>query len=264
MSTKSNNPVNKELVELFKKSKNMRNDINNLLKDIENILNSDISYLINFLTKYNIHSDFFKLFLELGSSFVKLDKNINKLRNTITIFPPDDLVFRVFQSDPKNIRIVLLGQDPYIRKSQAVGLSFSVVPPVQIPPSLWNIFKEIKNEFPERNYNFANGDLTKWSTNIFLLNVSLTVEEGKSNSHEELWKSFSQKTIKYLSDSYSNIVFLLLGRNAQDTHKFIDKNKHHLVFGTHPSPLSAHNGFFKSNIFKRVEEKLGTKFDWQN
>jgi uracil-DNA glycosylase len=252
------------IIDLFKQFNNVKNEINTLLIEIEQIFNSDQTYLVNFLKTYNIHPEFYKLFIKLGPTFVKLNKHINTLRKTITIFPPENLVYRVFESDPRNIRIVLLGQNPYIKKSQAVGLSFSVVSPTKIPPSLWNIFTEIRTEFPERKYNFTNGDLTKWTSEIFLLNVSLTVIEGKSNSHEELWKSFSEKTIKYLSDKYSNIVFLLLGRNAQDKHPFINKTKHHLIFGTHPSPLSAYSGFFGSGIFKKVEEKIGGPFDWQN
>lgn len=252
------------IIDLFSQFKKMKIEIKKLLIKIDEILNSDYTYLVNFLQNYNIHVEYYELFFKFSSKFVKLNKHINTLRKTNTIYPPDNMVFRVFESDPRNIRIVLLGQDPYIKKSQAVGLSFSVDPPTLIPPSLWNIFKEIKAEFPERKYNFTHGDLTKWTSDIFLLNTSLTVFEGKSNSHEELWKSFSEKIIEYLSNKYSNIVFLLLGRNAQDKHKFIDKTKHHIIFGTHPSPLSAHSGFFNSKIFIKVEAKLGGPFDWQN
>jgi uracil-DNA glycosylase len=175
------------------------------------------------------------------------------------------MIFKVFEQNINNIKIILLGQDPYIKKDQAMGLSFSVPKNVKIPPSLYNIFKEIKQQFPERNYNFTHGDLTEWqSKGIFLLNSSLTVELGKSNSHQSKWTWFSDAVIKYIDNKRDDVVFLLLGRNAIDKQIFIKNNKNHIITGVHPSPLSAYNGFFESKVFKKVENKLNCIFDWSN
>jgi uracil-DNA glycosylase len=181
------------------------------------------------------------------------------------IYPPYDLIFKVFEIDIQTIKIVLLGQDPYIKKNQAMGLSFSVPLSTTIPPSLWNIFKEIKMEFPERKYVFTHGNLTKWFNNgIFLLNSALTVKEGASNSHQELWAWFTDEVIRYISDNRHNVIFLLLGRNAIYKQHIINKESHNIITGVHPSPLSANNGFFNSGIFKKVETYLNESFDWNN
>jgi len=194
-------------------------------------------------------------------------KKIDVSRLSNTVYPPEELIFKVFETDIDSIKIVLLGQDPYIKKGQAMGLSFSVPDSVPVPPSLNNIFKEIKYEFPDRNYVFnKGGNLTKWyESGIFLINSALTVIEGKSNSHQNIWTQFTDEVIRYIDLRRSNIVFLLLGSNAISKKKYISPDtKNHIVTGVHPSPLSAYNGFFQSGIFVKTEEKLGEKIDWSN
>lgn len=206
----------------------------------------------------------------------------------LPVYPPKNCVFRAFEIPVDRIKIVLLGQDPYHGPGQAHGLSFSVPAGIPIPPSLRNIYKELQNEFPERNYTFGSGidvsktgvfetsiahnspcfqqgysgDLSQWAERgIFLLNAALTVEEGRPNSHADIWTEFTDDVIKYIVDNNEDCIFLLLGNYAKTKDKFI-KNKKRIVYGVHPSPLSAHRGFFNSGIFKEVEDKLGAPFDW--
>jgi len=166
-----------------------------------------LNLIILKIESFNIHSCWHNLFIEHYYKLMKIINNINELRNIETIYPPNNLIFKVFEMDITNIDLVLLGQDPYINENQAMGLSFSVPKNVSIPPSLINIFKEIKNEFPDRNYNFEHGDLTKWSENgIFLLNSALTVIKSKSNSQQLLWSWFTDEVIKYINNNKCNIV----------------------------------------------------------
>ena len=159
------------------------------------------------------------------------------------------------------IKILLLGQDPYHNVNQANGLSFSVNEGIVIPPSLRNIFKEIKKEFPERNYNFTHGNLQSWFTRekIFLLNSSLSVEEGKPGSHLKIWEEFTNDVIKFINKNNKNCVFLLLGKYAQKKEQFIE-NKSNIVKGVHPSPLA--RGFIGSGVFIIVENILGGEINW--
>lgn len=229
--------------------------------DINNIITSDDCNI----DEYNIHNSWKKLFEDNGLELMKIMKTIDFERQHKTIYPPKQLVFKAFEKNINDITIVLLGQDPYINVNQAMGLSFSVPKVTQIPPSLVNIFKEIKTEFPDRNYNFTHGDLSKWSDDgIFLLNSALTVRSGKSNSHQELWSWFTDKVINYIDENRENVVFLLLGNNAKSKQKYIDITKNHIITGVHPSPMSASNGFFNSGIFQKIEEKLNKHLDWSN
>ena len=181
------------------------------------------------------------------------------------VYPEKENVYRVFEMDVTKIKVVLLGQDPYHSKGQAHGLSFSVPTGVKIPPSLRNIYKELQNEFPERNYNFVSGNLEQWfyREKIFLLNASLTVVEGKAGSHMKQWETFTNSVIEFISAQNPMCIFLLLGNFAKAKEKYI-LNKERIINGVHPSPLSAHNGFFNSNIFIKVEELLNEKIDWYN
>lgn len=178
------------------------------------------------------------------------------------VYPPKELVFKVFEMNVKKIKIVLLGQDPYHGEGQAHGLSFSVNKNIKIPPSLNNIFKEINLEFPERKYNFVNGNLERWfkKEKIFLLNTSLTVEKGKAGSHISNWIDFTDEVIKYICKKNKNCIFLLLGKHAQSKKILIEKNP--IVEAPHPSPLA--KGFIGSNVFKQVEEKLNENINWSN
>ena len=182
-----------------------------------------------------------------------------------SVYPQKEYIFRVFEMDVREIKVVLLGQDPYHGPNQAHGLSFSVPTGVKIPPSLRNIYKELQNEFPERNYNFVSGNLEQWfyREKIFLLNASLTVADGSPSSHMKLWESFTNRVIEFISSENPKCVFLLLGNFAKAKERYI-LNKKNIITGVHPSPLSAHNGFFHSNIFINVETLLNEKIDWSN
>jgi uracil-DNA glycosylase len=205
---------------------------------------------------YEIHDSWTNLFNQY-------DINIDDIYEIGEVYPPKDMVFKVFQMDVKDIRIVLLGQDPYHGPNQAHGLSFSVPVNEKIPPSLKNIFKELILEFPERNYNFKSGNLEQWFTRekIFLLNSSLTVQRGKAGSDMSIWEEFTDGVIKFISEQNSDCVFLLLGNYAKSKNVFI-KNKNKIVTEVHPSPLA--RGFVGSNVFKRVEDVLGEEVDWSN
>jgi uracil-DNA glycosylase len=177
----------------------------------------------------------------------------NEKDKGIDIYPPKELIFRAFSIPIKDIQVCLLGQDVYHQPNQAMGLAFSVPQNVKTPPSLANIFKELKNEFPERGYNFTHGDLTKWSTNenIFLLNCSLTVQKSKPLSHMKKWEAFTDDVIRYIAEHNKKCIFLLLGNYAKEKSNIIrdlnendNDNNNRCVKGVHPSPLSA-------NTFKK-------------
>ena len=196
--------------------------------------------------------------------FDKYNFNLEDLYNSgDVVYPKQEYVFKVFEMDVKDIKVLLLGQDPYHNPDQANGLSFSVQPDIKIPPSLLNIYKELRIEFPERNYTWFSGNLERWfyKEKIFLLNASLTVVKNNPGSHMDIWKDFTNDVIKYINDNNNKCIFLLLGKFAKTKEIFIT-NKENIVTGVHPSPLSAHNGFFGSNVFKLVEEKLGHEIDW--
>ncbi len=196
--------------------------------------------------------------------FKQFNFNINNLyKHNNDVFPKKDHLFKVFEMDVREIKVLLLGQDPYHGPGQAHGLSFSVPHGIPVPPSLRNIYKELKNEYPDRNYIYNSGNLENWfyREKIFLLNSSPSVIRGKPGSMMNLWEDFTNKTIEFVSEENENCVFLLLGKFAQSKDCFI-KNKERIIKGVHPSPLSAYNGFFNSGIFKQTEEKLNQKIDW--
>jgi uracil-DNA glycosylase len=224
------------------------------------IINMELEKLIE-----NIHPSWQDFFY---NSSEMLEEIINSIDWNDVVLPKKDSIFKVFEMDINEIKIVLLGQDPYHGLNQAMGLSFSVPNNVTIPPSLYNMFKEIKLEFPERNYNFTHGDISRWfyEEKIFLLNSALTVKLSSAGSHLDLWTTFTDQVIKYISEINDRCVFLLLGKYAQNKTKYIVSNcvNDRCVKGVHPSPLSANKGgFFKSNIFKDVEDKVGP-INWNN
>lgn len=202
----------------------------------------------------NIHSSWHDFFENYN---INIEQLYGKNKN---VYPTKSDVFKVFEMDINEIKIVLLGQDPYHGKNQANGLSFSVNDGIKIPPSLLNIFKEIQNCFPERNYKFKNGNLNRWfyEEKIFLLNSALTVEEGNANSHSHLWIHFTNDVIKYISENNEKCIFVLLGKFAQTKQEFIE-NLNRIVIAPHPSPLS--RGFIGSNVFKKIENKIG-EINW--
>jgi uracil-DNA glycosylase len=180
---------------------------------------------------------------------------------TTEVYPPKEQVLRVFEVPVQDIRIVLLGQDPYHGKGQAHGLSFSVPKDIPVPPSLKNIYKELQLSFPERSYSFPTGDLTQWfeREKIFLFNASLTVEAGQAGSHMSLWKDFTDDVIRFIDQHNPTCVFLLLGNFAKAKADLITK-KNRIVMEVHPSPLA--RGFVGSGVFKRVESVLGSPVNW--
>lgn len=238
----------------------------NKLFELHDSLNLEYNklYIYNFLIHHNIHKSWYPLFYSIDDKFITLLESSEKERLTKIIYPKSKDVFKVFRCSIDNIKIVLIGQDPYHQVGEAMGLSFSVPKNVKIPPSLVNIFKELNNEFPNK-YNFTHGDLTRWFNNgVFLLNSALTVIDSKPNSHQYIWDWFTDLVISYIDNNRKNVVFLLLGRNAKSKRKFINDEKNHIIEGVHPSPLSAYNGFFNSNIFMEIDKKLDKPFDWFN
>ena len=190
--------------------------------------------------------------------------DIESLYDREIVYPPMHQVCKVFEMDVAKINVVLLGQDPYHNVGQATGLSFSVPDNVKIPPSLRNMYKELQIEFPNRKYLFTSGNLEKWFYNegIFLLNSALSVVQHKPGSHLKLWEGFTDDIMRYIDKHNKHCVFLLLGKYAHGKAKFITR-KNNIVLGTHPSPLSAHAGFFGSGVFTRVETILGRQINWQ-
>jgi uracil-DNA glycosylase len=179
------------------------------------------------------------------------------------VYPPKNQIFRVFEKNVLDIKLVLLGQDSYHGEGQANGLAFSVEKNIKIPPSLVNIYKEIKNTYPEKNYEFPHGDLTRWfeEENIFLLNCGLCVYEGKPGSFLSKWLPFTDDIIKFIYENNNKCIFFLLGNFAKEKGKFIDDKKR-IISESHPSPLGAHKGFLGSKIFTKIDEKFETPINW--
>lgn len=184
-----------------------------------------------------------------------------------TIYPAGPHIFNAFNTTPVDqVKVVILGQDPYHGPGQAHGLCFSVQKGVPAPPSLVNIFKELKEdtgmEIP------SHGDLTHWAQQgVFLLNVSLTVRAAEPMSHAKIgWAQFTDAVIQSLAASREGLVFLLWGRFAQEKTRLIDENRHHILRAAHPSPLSAYSGFFGCRHFSKTNQYLISKgkepIDW--
>jgi uracil-DNA glycosylase len=189
-------------------------------------------------------------------------------RNSHTVFPPKQDVFSALELTPYNqVKVLLLGQDPYHDDNQAHGLCFSVRPGIKPPPSLGNIFRELHNDVGFRVPN--NGYLVPWAKQgVLLLNAVLTVRAHQANSHKNKgWETFTDAIIHVVNAKPCPVVFVLWGGYAQKKEKLIDTNRHIIVRSAHPSPLSAHRGFFGSRPFSRINEalrKLGkTEIDWQ-
>jgi len=198
-----------------------------------------------------------------------LAKFLKEERKDYTVFPKESDVFTAFNKTPfESIRVVILGQDPYHGINQAHGLSFSVQKGIRTPPSLVNIYKELKSDI--KDFKLPNhGDLTKWAEQgIFLLNTVLTVRAHEAFSHRDKgWELFTDKVIKKISERLNNVVFVLWGAPAKAKIKLIDVNKHLILTSAHPSPLSAYRGFFGCSHFSKINEFLENKgyakIDWQ-
>ena len=173
------------------------------------------------------------------------------------VYPPADDIFNAFHFTPlSKVKVLILGQDPYHNVHQAHGLSFSVLPGEEAPPSLKNIYKELHDDCG--CYIPNNGYLKKWADQgVLLLNTVLTVRAHQANSHRGIgWEEFTDAAIRVLAEQRENIVFILWGSYAQKKGAFIDRNKHLVLASAHPSPLSAYNGFFGNKHFSRTNEYL--------
>ena len=198
---------------------------------------------------------------ELSQAYMQqtLEYVANKRSNGIAVFPPEPQVFNAFDATPlSDIKVVILGQDPYHGEGQAHGLCFSVLPEVKkLPPSLKNIYKELVTDIngfitPEHGY------LQSWADQgVFLLNTVLTVEQGQAHSHKHLgWEQFTDNVITHINEHCQGVVFILWGAHAQKKGKSIDRQRHHVLSGPHHSPLSAHRGFFGCQHFSKTNELL--------
>lgn len=209
------------------------------------------------LLKKEFETDYFNNI----ATFLHKEKDAHKI-----IYPPGNLIFNAFcLTHPNDIKVVILGQDPYHGPNQACGLSFSVPNGVKTPPSLKNIYKEIEQDLSTQINK--NGNLEDWAKQgVFLLNASLTVEAGKAGSHSNIgWNIFTDNVIKIISSKYSNIVFMLWGNYARTKAQYIDSSKHLILEAAHPSPL-ARGAFFGCKHFSKcnnylIEHKI-KPIDW--
>ncbi len=212
--------------------------------------------------KEALAGEFAKPYFESLVHFLREEKAAGK-----KIFPPGSQIFRAFDLTPvKDVKVVILGQDPYHGFGQAHGLSFSVPHGVPAPPSLKNIFKEIESDLGVRMSGCPN--LEKWaSQGVLLLNAVLTVRSGEAASHSKIgWEQFTDAVIKYISDNCEGVVFMLWGNFARTKSVLIDRSRHHVLEAAHPSPL-ARGAFFGCRHFSKANTALSasgrTPIDWQ-
>jgi uracil-DNA glycosylase len=223
---------------------------------------------LNHWTKFFMREDIKNILMEISENL--------RLHNNKTIFPAKENMFRAFNlCDIPNTKVVILGQDPYHGENQATGLSFSVPVDQKLPPSLQNIFKELKSDLGITN---TSGDLTKWAQQgVLLLNSVLTVNKQEPASHKNVgWEKFTDRVIKYLSEEKNNLVFILWGNFAISKKNIIDNinstktisTQHLILTSSHPSPFSAHKGFFGSKPFSKTNQFLNSKnipcINWAN
>ncbi len=201
-------------------------------------------------------------------SFSSLKEFLVEEKKKYTIYPPGNLIFNAFQHTPfDQVKVVILGQDPYHGKGQAHGLCFSVPQGIPQPPSLVNIFKELHSdlEIPVP----AHGNLERWADQgVLLINATLTVRDSQAGSHQNKgWETFTNRVIERVSEVKSGVVFLLWGRYAQAKESLVDGSKHLVLKSAHPSPLSAFNGFFGCRHFSQTNDYLKQQgqegIDWR-
>ncbi|MDP4656928.1 MAG: uracil-DNA glycosylase [Algoriphagus sp.] len=191
--------------------------------------------------------------------FSELTKFVRKEYQTHQIFPPGKQIFSAFWHCPlPSVKVVILGQDPYHGEGQANGLSFSVAPGIPFPPSLLNIFKELKTDLGVPLP--PDGDLTRWAAQgVFLLNATLTVRANEAGSHQNQgWEHFTDEVIQTLSREREKLVFVLWGAFAHKKEALIDSNKHFILKAPHPSPLAAHRGFWGCKHFSQANDYLAS------
>jgi uracil-DNA glycosylase len=201
------------------------------------------------------------------SYFKTLIDFIKEEYRTQTVYPPGKEIFKAFDScDFDDVKVVIIGQDPYHGPGQANGLCFSVHDGIRMPPSLVNIFKEIRDDLKKPIP--SSGDLSRWaSQGVLLLNATLTVRASTPGSHQSKgWEAFTDAVIKKISEEKEHVVFLLWGAYAQKKGEIIDRNKHLVLMSAHPSPFSADRGFFGCKHFSKANEYLKSKglkeIDW--
>jgi len=211
-----------------------------------------------------LHDEFDKPYMADLKNFLQNERNAG-----YTTYPKNADIFNAFNTTPlSEVKVVILGQDPYHGENQAHGLSFSVQKGIALPPSLRNIYKELQTDIP--GFKIPNhGDLSGWAKQgVLLLNATLTVRANTAGSHQKKgWENFTDAVIKKLSDEKEGLVFILWGSYAQAKAQLIDTKKHHIIKSVHPSPLSAYGGFFGSKPFSKANtilEKQGkAPIDWQ-
>lgn len=206
--------------------------------------------------KTELQPEFEQPYFNVLIQFLKQEKQLGKI-----IYPPGSQIFEAFNLTAfHDVKVVILGQDPYHGAGQAHGLCFSVNKGVALPPSLQNIYKELKQDIP--GYQIpTHGNLEHWGRQgILLLNATLTVEKDKAGSHQgKGWEQFTDKVISLLSSQKQQLVFLLWGKFAQGKIPLIDESKHLILTAAHPSPFSAHSGFFGCKHFSKTNQYLLSK-----
>lgn len=191
--------------------------------------------------------------------FTTLWEKVKEEYQTTKCFPPKNQIFRAIELTPfEEVKVVIIGQDPYHNDNQANGLCFSVSDKVTAPPSLKNIFKELEDDLGIKK---TSNELEMWAKQgVLLLNATLTVRAHEANSHKDLgWEKFTDFIIKEISDKKENVVFVLWGNFAEKKAGLIDTNKHFIIQSVHPSPLSARKGFFGSRPFSKINQFLEEK-----
>ncbi|MGB0175757.1 MAG: uracil-DNA glycosylase [Owenweeksia sp.] len=223
---------------------------------------SSLSPKIHTSWLYTLQEEFNKEYFSALKSFLVDEKS--KYR----IYPPGPLIFSAYDHTPfDQVKVVIIGQDPYHGPGQANGLSFSVSDGVSVPPSLKNIYKELLDDTGASIPN--SGNLEKWAERgVLLLNAVLSVRERQPGSHRNQgWETFTDATIKALSEKRENLVFILWGKFAQSKKELIDQDKHYIIESPHPSPYSANSGFFGSRPFSKTNSYLKSvgkdPIDWQ-
>ncbi|WP_426381668.1 uracil-DNA glycosylase [Mammaliicoccus lentus] len=191
--------------------------------------------------------------------FSEMEAFLEEAYQNTTVYPAKENVYQAFDLTPlDNVKVVILGQDPYHGPNQAHGLAFSVQPDAKFPPSLRNIYKELESDIGCKR---TSPHLQDWAKEgVLLLNTVLTVEAHKAHSHKNIgWEIFTNEIIKSISRELEDVVFILWGKPAQEKIKLIDTERHHIIKSVHPSPLSAHRGFFGSKPFSETNQFLKSK-----
>ena len=191
--------------------------------------------------------------------FSEMEAFLEEAYQNTTVYPARENVYQAFDLTPlDNVKVVILGQDPYHGPNQAHGLAFSVQPDAKFPPSLRNIYKELESDIGCKR---TSPHLQDWAKEgVLLLNTVLTVEAHKAHSHKNIgWEIFTNEIIKSISRELEDVVFILWGKPAQEKIKLIDTERHHIIKSVHPSPLSAHRGFFGSKPFSDTNQFLKSK-----